>query len=178
MIRAAAAAALVAAAPAGATEIFGGAAAHSPCTGWAVCDGREKGRGVDIQFGARSAPLARLLGADLQAYGLGSVNTAGATSFGAVGASLRWDLAKARLYIRPGLGGAYNTSRVGDPAAGAQNRRDLGSHWTFEPELALGVRLSQSAALELAFTHISHLWIAGSNNPGMDTLGGRLVLNF
>lgn len=159
--------------------MFAGVAAHSVCTGWASCDGLEAGRGVDIQFGVRSAPMWPLFGGDVLLHALGSVNTAGGISFVAGGASLRWNFADNRLYLAPGLGVAINDGIVNDYwRARVQNRRDLGSRVTWAPELTLGFRITPTFAVEVAFVHLSHLWMAGEDNPGLDMVGGRVAIRF
>ena len=165
--------ALCLAAPAQAGEIFGGVAAHGVDLG--LVAGRYEG-GTDLVAGARTAPVARLLRADVRLHALVQVNINGGTDFAAAGASLRWPLGS-RAYIAPGLGIAVHDGHGGD----FQRRPDrlyLGSRVLFEPELSLGVRLSERWAIEASYVHLSHAQLAGKQNPGLDTIGGRLVYRF
>lgn len=159
--------------PAAAGEAFAGLALHGRNLGFVT---RSYERGVDLVAGVRSAPLARALGAEVRAHGLASINLDGGTDFAAAGASLRWGLGDG-FYIQPGLGIA------GHDGSNAQFQRRpdrlyLGSRVLFEPELTLGARLSQRWAAEIAYVHLSHAQLAGRQNPGLDTLGVRLVRRF
>ena len=109
-LAAACAVASITASPALAGEVFAGAATHNLDIGIAVCCYE---RGADIQVGARTDPFARLLGGELRAHVLGSVNTAGGVDFGAVGLDLRYPLGD-RFYIAPGLGGAAGVGVMAD----------------------------------------------------------------
>ena len=48
----------------------------------------------------------------------------------------------------------------------------------FEPEIALGYRVSERLALEASYLHISHATIFGDQNPGLTDIGVRAVYRF
>lgn len=162
-----AAALLVIAAPAPASEIFGGVLAHdvnSPLT-----KGGLEG-GADIQLGWRGDRLRALglIGAP-SPYAFASAATGGGTHFAAAG--LSWRIG-GRLFIRPGLGLAVHTRSSRGVSNGL--RTDLGSRILFEPELGVGFQLSERVSVEAAWAHVSHAQLLSRQNPGMDSVGVRL----
>jgi len=159
-----AAALLLAAAPAGASEIFAGVLAHdidSPLTKGGLEDG------ADIQIGWRGGRLGAIGGPS--PYVLVSAATGGGTHFAAAG--LSWRLG-GRLFVRPGLGLALHTRGSAGVANGL--RTDLGSRILFAPELGLGYRISERVTIEAAWVHLSHAQLLSRQNPGMDSVGVRL----
>ena len=56
-----------------------------------------------------------------------------------------------------------------------RRRTSWGSRVLFNPNAAIGVRLNRRWAAELAWEHFSHRRIFSDTNPGIDTLGIRLV---
>ncbi len=158
------------AASADAGEVFVGVAAHD----LGISVGRRYEPGVDLVAGGRTEPLARVFGAEVRGHLFASVDTAGGIDFAALGATLRWALG-GRFYIAPGIGVAL-ADGPGDKLQRTDDRLYLGSHVLFEPELSLGARLSRRLAVEIAYVHLSHGQLAGEQNPGLDTLGARLVL--
>lgn len=165
--------ALSAAQPASAAELFVGVAAHAVAFQNACCE--ERGQGVDIQAGYRTRPLARLLTAELRAQAAASVNTDGGVSFASASALLRFRLFG--FYLQPGVGLAVHDGR-GEDFQRDNRRRYLGSRVLFAPELVIGRRILPNLAAEVAYTHLSHAQLGGRQNPGLDTLGGRLALTF
>jgi hypothetical protein len=164
---------LLGATPAAAGEVFAGLFAHDVDLGVAICCYES---GADFQIGVRSAPFAHLLGGEVRAHALGSINTRGGTDFAAAGLSLRTPV-MGRFYVQPGLGIAVQNG----PTAQAQLTNDriyFGSAVLFEPELSLGWRLSDDLAAEASWVHLSHAQLAGRQNPGMDDVGVRLVYRF
>lgn len=171
-----AALALASAAPAAASaaEVFGGVFGHDLDIGFTACCYEH---GVDIEAGVRSGPFATLgRFADLRGYALGSVNTSGGVDFAAAGVALRIPLGS-RVYLQPALGGAVQDGPT-DKFQKTSNRLYLGSRFLFEPEVSLGVKLSERWAAEVSYVHISHAQLAGPQNPGMDDAGVRLVYRF
>ena len=156
--------------PGAAQEVFGGVYAHAVDTLFTLPSDR---RGVDLQAGYRFAPVEALAAVGRPApYLIASLNTGGDTSF--AGAGLAWTIGKRRVYLRPGIGLVVHDGpslRV-DRATGY--RTDLGSRVLFEPELGLGYRFGERAALEAHWTHISHAGLFNSQqNPGIDMIGLR-----
>lgn len=155
-----------------AQEAFIGGAAHGVETIFSLETGE---RGFDVQAGYRFAPQAALsaIGSP-EPYVLAVVNTRGDTNL--VAAGLSWTLGDGPLYFRPGIGIAVHDGpkqRV-DPASGL--RTDLGSRVLFEPEIAVGVRVSERVAIEANWIHVSHARLFGGQNPGLDIIGARLSL--
>jgi lipid A 3-O-deacylase len=166
-----AAAFLLAAEPAGAQELFGGVSIHD--SGFITQGGNE--RGVDFIAGWRGGPLLPMLGGP-RPHLLVSVNSAGGTDFAAAGLSWKFGT---RLYLRPGIGIAVQDGDVHLTSAFPANRRiPLGSPLLFEPELGIGARIAPNMSIEATWIHLSHAYLFGHLNPGLDSAGLRLNLAF
>ena len=156
----------LAASPASATELFGGAYDHairSPLSLEADKEG-----GLDLSIGVRGKGVA---GTRLQPYALVLASTNGQTSFVAAGLSARFDFAR-QFYIRPGLGLAVHdgsSDRFNEP-----DRIAFGSRLLFAPELGVGVALNDRLSVEASLVHFSHATLLSGQNPGIDNLGVRL----
>ncbi|MEO6247784.1 MAG: acyloxyacyl hydrolase [Sphingomicrobium sp.] len=159
--------ATVAAAPAHAGEVFGGLYKHAVSTPFSLEGGREQG--VDVQLGYRGGRIFPNLG--LQPYVFGALNSAGDTSYAAVG--LSWKFGD-RIFIRPGLGIAIHNGSA--DRFDRPDRIALGSRLLFEPELGVGVRVSSRLTVEASLVHMSHATLASGQNPGIDNAGIRLSL--
>lgn len=156
--------------PAGAQEIYGGLYAHAVDTPFTL---ETNEGGVDVQAGLRLDEIEAL--GDVQPYVFGSVNLSGDTSF--VGAGLSWKADIGPVYVRPGVGLVLHDapSRRVNPTTGL--RTDLGSRVLFEPELALGVDVSDRWSVEASWVHISNARLFNSEqNPGIDMIGLRANL--
>ena len=101
------------------------------------------------------------------------VNTAGDAHYAAIGVS--WKIGRT-VYVRPGIGLAVHTADV-DPGP-PDNRRALGSRILFEPEIALGVQVSDRISIEASLVHLSNAGVLANHNPGIDNLGVRLNYRF
>jgi lipid A 3-O-deacylase len=148
-------------------ELFAGAHVHDVKT---PLDDAGIESGVDFSLGYRGGTMAHLLGAELQPYVFGAVNSAGNTDYAAAGVSAKFNLGS--VYVRPGLGIAVQTG-----SAGKYYRPDkiaFGSHILFEPELAIGTQVSRRVSIEASWVHMSHAQLFGRENPGIDNLGVRL----
>jgi len=168
----AAAAALVPTAPAAAQEVFAGLYAHEVDTPLTL---RTEESGADIAAGYRFAPIEALAAIGKPApYVIGSLNTAGDTSF--AGAGLSWTIGKGPFYVRPAVGLVVHdgpSHRV-SPLTG--RRTDLGSRVLFEPEIGLGYRVSDKVSVEASWMHISQGRVFNwEQNPGIDMMGARLA---
>ena len=170
-----------------AAELWLGAYDHD------VSDSMSIGRyeaGAQVAAGLIGAPLEplRLLGRP-SPYLLAAVNTDGGTNYAAAGLSWRLDLGE-RVYVRPGFGLAVHDGDIDfpspyEPGITSTERRgrfqrgreeiDLGSRVLFQPELALGVRVTDRLAVEASWMHLSHGQTAGGQNPGLSEVGVRLV---
>jgi lipid A 3-O-deacylase len=168
----AAAAPLALSAPAAAgQEVFAGAYVHAVNTPFTLDTGES---GADLELGIRF-PRSKALAfiGRPSPYVFGSVNTRGYTDF--AGAGLSWKLGKGPVYVRPGIGLVVNDApRRRDGPHGL--RTDLGSPVLFEPEIALGTRLSPAVSVEASWVHISGARLFNSRqNPGIDMIGVRLA---
>jgi lipid A 3-O-deacylase len=156
---------MVAAAPAHAGDIFGGVYVHDvklPTDKSGIEDG------LDLQLGYRGDSIGHT---PLQPYVFGALNTAGETSYAAVGLSAKFGHS---IYIRPGLGIAIH-----DGSADKFFRTDkiaFGSRVLFEPELGIGAHINNRLSVEASWVHMSHGQLFGRENPGIDNLGLRLNL--
>ena len=127
--------------------------------------------GEDIKLGWIGGPIESLRAIGRPApHLLASKNLSGGTNYLAAG--LNWRFGSI-LYARPGIGIAVND---GPRRAYRGGRRvDLGSPITFEPELALGWRLTARTAIEASWIHLSHATLLSHQNRGLDSWGLRLL---
>ena len=160
----------LAATPASASEIFGGLYVHGVDTPLTL--GGDPEDGVDVQLGWRGDRIART---PLQPYVFGALNTAGDTSYAAVGLSAKFG---DRVYIRPGLGLAVHTGSTADFQNPFNDRVEFGSRILFAPELGIGVRLAPRITAEASWVHLSHATLFGRQNPGIDNIGVRVNFAF
>jgi lipid A 3-O-deacylase len=156
---------ILASAPAQAGDLFGGVFVHDVRlpTDKSGIEG-----GLDLQVGYRGGRIALT---PLQPYIFGALNTAGQTSYAAVGLSAKFGHS---IYIRPGLGVAIHNG-----SAGKFFRTDkiaFGSRVLFEPEIGVGTRINDRLSIEASWVHMSHAQLFGRENPGIDNLGLRLNL--
>jgi hypothetical protein len=160
------------ASPASADEAFAGVYVHEVNTPFTLNTGEG---GADFELGYRFGGIEALKAIGRPApYLLASINSQGDTSF--AGAGLSWKLGKGRVYVRPGIGlVVHDGPRLRASPNGT--RTDLGSRVLFEPELAIGTRVSDRVSIEASWVHISHARLFNSRqNPGLDMMGARLVL--
>jgi lipid A 3-O-deacylase len=155
------------ASPAAAGEVFGGVYIHdvdTPLTRSGVEDG------ADVQLGYRGGRIGHT---PLQPYVFGALNTAGKTSYAAVGLSAKFG---DRVYVRPGLGIAVHTGSARNVEDPTNHKIEFGSRVLFEPELNFGFRINNRASVEASWVHMSHAQLFGRQNPGIDNFGVRLNL--
>ncbi|VVT05493.1 conserved exported hypothetical protein [Erythrobacter sp. EC-HK427] len=163
-------------ATAGAQEVFGGVYAHGVDTPFTL-DTEETGS-ADIALGVRFGGIAALdfIGSP-EPYVVGSLNTAGDTSFAGVG--LAWTLGSGPVYVRPGIGLVVHDGPELRVSEATGFRTDLGSRVLFEPEIGVGYRLSERVSAEAHWMHISQAQIFdGDQNPGLDMIGLRVNVGF
>lgn len=157
--------------PASAQEVFGGVHLHEVDTPFTL---RVDEGGVDLVAGARFGRIEALgfLGKP-EPYVIASVNTAGDTSF--AGAGLGWTLGQGPVFVRPAIGLVVHDGpglRI-DPVT--RQHLELGSRVLFEPEIAVGYRLTQRVSVEANWMHISQGRIFNRRqNPGIDMIGARV----
>jgi len=160
------------AAPAAAQEVFAGTYVHGIDTPFTFDTGEG---GADIELGYRfGRPDVLAAIGKPSPYLFASLNTRGGTSFAAAG--LSWKVGRGPVYLRPGIGLSVNDGprrRYGPRGL----RTDLGSAVLFEPEIALGTKLSNRLSVEASWVHISGARLFNSQqNPGIDMMGLRLAL--
>ena len=153
--------------PAQAGELFGGLYIHDVKT---PLDKSGIENGMDVMAGYRGG---KILGTPLQAYIFGALNTAGKTSYAAVGLSAKFG---GKVYIRPGLGLAIHTGSTENFQDLTNNKIDFGSRILFEPELGVGAQINDHLSLEASWVHMSHATLFSRQNPGIDNFGVRLNL--
>jgi lipid A 3-O-deacylase len=158
---------LATASPAAAGELFGGLYAHDVKTPLDL-SGVESG--ADVMLGWRGGKIGHT---PLQPYAFGALNTAGDTSYAAVGLSAKFGR---QIYVRPGLGIAVHTGSAKNFEDPTNGKIDFGSRVLFEPELGLGARINDRLSVEASWVHMSHAQLFGRQNPGIDNFGVRLNL--
>jgi lipid A 3-O-deacylase len=163
-------AALAAATPAHAGELFGGLFVHNVDTPLSL-GGSPEG-GLDVQLGYRGGPVT---GLKLEPYVFGSANTKGDTHFAAIGLSRKFGN---KVYIRPGIGLAVHTGSAANRDNPFNDKIEFGSRILFEPELGIGFRASDRMSIEASWVHLSHATLFGRQNPGIDNIGARLNYRF
>lgn len=157
--------------PAQADELFVGVAGHQVVT--PIAKNREK-EGVDVQLGYRwdKADGLAFIGSP-SPYILASINIDDGTSFAAAGLSWKFGT---KFYVRPGIGVAIHDGPELEFASdGSQTQ--LGSRVLFQPELSVGVRLTDRIDVEASWLHLSHAKIFSRvQNTGIDSIGARIVV--
>ena len=159
-------------APAAAQEVFAGVYAHEVDTPFSL---RTYESGRDIALGYRFARIDALGVVGKPApYLIGSLNTAGDTSF--AGGGLSWTIGKGPVYLRPAVGLVVHDGPSFRADAATGRRTDLGSRVVFEPELGVGYRVNERFAIEASWMHVSHARLFNRHqNPGIDMIGARLA---
>jgi hypothetical protein len=152
---------------ASAGEVFGGLYVHDVKT---PLDKSGIEDGADVQLGYRGG---RIAGTPLQPYVFGALNTAGDTSYAAVGLSAKFGKA---IYIRPGVGLAIHNGSARKFQDLTNNKIDFGSRVLFEPELGIGTQVNSRLSIEASWVHMSHAQLFSRQNPGIDNFGVRLNL--
>ncbi len=90
-----------------------------------------------------------------------------------IAAGLNWTVGST-VYVRPGIGIAVHNGPSRAYRGG--ERVDLGSPVTFEPEIAVGWRITERLSLEASWIHLSHATLFSRQNRGMDSMGLRAVV--
>ncbi len=116
---------------------------------------------------------------------MASVNTAGETSYGAVG--LEWDFEFLDgWHFEPGVGYTIHNGELEGEGATAAERAEfgsqhvlLGSRDLFRTSFILTRDINEDWAVQLVFEHLSHGQILGNGrNQGLDEFGFRIARNF
>ena len=158
---------MAAAVPAQAGEVFGGIYAHDVKL---PTDKSGVEGGADLMIGYRGGAIGRT---PLQPYVFGALNTAGDTSYAAVGLSAKFGRS---IYFRPGLGIAIHNGSAKNFQDLSNDEIEFGSRVLFEPEVAVGAQVNSRLSIEASWVHMSHAQLFGRQNPGIDNLGLRVNL--
>ena len=158
-------AALLAATPADAGELFGGLHVHDVKT---PLDKSGIEGGIDVSLGYRGGNIGHT---PIQPYVFGAINTSGNTNYAAVGLSAKFG---GKFYIRPGIGLAVHTGSAADYYR--TDKIAFGSRVLFEPEVGIGAEVSDRLSIEASWVHMSHATLFSHENPGIDNLGVRVNL--
>ncbi|MEQ8557826.1 MAG: acyloxyacyl hydrolase [Henriciella sp.] len=119
-------------------------------------------------------------------YALASINTAGDTSYGAVGLMWNWDFAEG-WSLEPSLGYAIHDGAVaspfpqGSPESNAFSQENVlyGSEDLFRTGLAINRDFGERWGLQVQYEHLSHGQILGNGrNQGVDSVGLRAYWRF
>jgi hypothetical protein len=155
---------LAAATPARADEVFAGIYAHDIDSPLNL---RGLGQGSDFHLGWRGDRIRGLgaIGAP-SPYAFVAVNTGSSEHYAAVG--IGWKIGR-QVYLRPGIGLAVHTAPT-NPNRPVP-REAFGSRILFEPELALGVQVSERVSVEASLVHMSHATL-------LDNVGVRVNYRF
>lgn len=159
--------AVVSAAPAAATDIFGGIYKHDVKLPTDL-SGVEKG--VDFQVGWRGGGIMHT---PLQPYVFGALNSSGDTSYVAAGLSAKFG---GPIFIRPGLGIAVHTGSASRYDIPGNGKIEFGSRVLFEPEIGIGMQVAPMITAEASWVHMSHATLFSGQNPGIDNLGVRVTV--
>lgn len=170
---------------AGVEEVHVGVVAHNICVTNCKNANKEDGPNAEFQVSFDS-PQFLSWAFSPQPYVMASVNTAGETSFAAVGLEWRWRFAE-HWALEPGLGYAVHNGETNNPYAnGTQEAADfaeehvlLGSRDLFRTSLALTYDAPGPWEVGLIFEHLSHGQIIGhGRNQGLDEFGLRVGYQF
>lgn len=121
-----------------------------------------------------------------QPYIMGSYNTAGDTSFAAVGLEWRWNVTQ-HIAIEPGVGYALHNGETNNPYAnGTPESAEfsskhvlMGSRDVFRTSLGVTYDMDGPWEVQAYFEHLSHGQILGhGRNQGLDELGIRIGYQF
>ncbi|MEL7128758.1 MAG: acyloxyacyl hydrolase [Pseudomonadota bacterium] len=121
-------------------------------------------------------------------YIVGSVNTAGDTSFGGFGLLWNFDFGRGKKWsVEPGLGYIVHSGAIdlpfpiGDPQNTEFDENNIlfGSRDLFRTTLALNRDLGQRWGMQIIYEHLSHGQILGQGrNQGNDSIGARVYFRF
>ena len=166
-------------------EVRLGVMQHNICV--LDCDNADKEDGPDIngEIVFASPGFLKILWSPRPIV-VGSVNTAGNTSFG--GAGLQWGFEFADGWtFEPSVsyvihdGELHSPYPQGDPRGDAFTEEHvlLGSRDLFRTSFAVHRQLTDTWGMELMYEHLSHGQILGNGrNQGMDSLGLRVSYSF
>ncbi len=163
-------------------EIRFGVVQHNVCI--ANCDNADKEDGPNIsgEIVFNSPDFLDIIWSP-RPYVMGSVNTAGDTSFGGAGLHWNWDFADG-WSLEPGVGYVIHDGELTFPFPQGDPRNDpisaetvfFGSRDLFRTSLSLNRDLGEKWGAQVMYEHLSHGQILGSGrNQGIDNIGVRVI---
>jgi len=166
-------------------EVHVGVLQHNICVINCKNADKEDGPNVEFQVSFDSPDFLRWAFSP-QPYVMGSINTAGETSFGGVGLEWRWDVTE-RWAIEPGVGYVIHNGEIENPypsgspeaAQFAAEHVQFGSRDLFRTSLAVTYDFDGPWEAGILYEHLSHGQILGTGrNQGIDNIGIRLGYQF
>jgi hypothetical protein len=151
--------------------------------------------GVDPLLGYSTDPIGPLwwLGKP-SVHVIVAANSNVPTDFIAAGLDWRIRLFSSKWYLRPGIGMAYSTGKANienpyTPGLSpdrmqmllheANTRIEFGTHYLFEPEIALGYHITPKWSAEISYVHLSNGQITHQGeNQALDDIGVRAIYHF
>ncbi|MHB1214583.1 MAG: acyloxyacyl hydrolase [Thiobacillus sp.] len=130
--------------------------------------------GVDLNLEAQFAPLD-ILGSPRPHLGV-TANFVGDTSVAYAGLGVRFRETP-QWFVDGLLGVATHDGPLHKDPAGCQLNSDCGYGTRILPRLGLevGYRIGPAASISLLFDHMSHKWLIGGENEGLDHVGLRFL---
>lgn len=130
--------------------------------------------GVDLNLEALFLPLD-ILGSPRPHLGV-TANFVGDTSVAYAGLGFRFRETP-QWFVDGLLGVAVHDGPLHKDPAGCQLNSDCGYGTRILPRLGLeiGYRVSPTASVSLIFDHMSHKWVVGGENEGLDHVGMRYL---
>jgi lipid A 3-O-deacylase len=154
-----------------------------------VIDGKnankEEGPAVELQVNLSSPRFLHWAGSP-EPYVVGSLNTAGDTSFAGVGLEWNWRFAEGWA-VSPGLGYVVHDGELNNPyangtpeaAAFFEEHVLLGSRDLFRTSIGIERDFGGGWSAQVFYSHLSHGQVLGSGrNQGMDQAGLRIGRRF
>jgi lipid A 3-O-deacylase len=166
-------------------EIRVGVVQHNVCV--LDCDNADKegGPNVNAEIVFKSPEILDIIWSP-RPYIMGSVNTAGDTSFGGAGIEWEWKFAEGWSF-EPGVGYVVHDGELEFPYPQGDPRNDaissekvfFGSRDLFRTNFSLNRDIGESWGIQLMYEHLSHGQILGNGrNQGLDNIGVRVRYRF
>jgi lipid A 3-O-deacylase len=166
-------------------EIRVGLIQHNMCVG--DCDNADKegGPNISAEVVFNSPEFLKIIWRP-RPYVMGSVNTAGDTSFGGAGLEWEWEFAEGWSF-EPGFGYVIHDGELTFPYPQGDPRNDpisaqkvfFGSRDLFRTNLSLNKDIGEKWGMQLMYEHLSHGQVLGEGrNQGLDNMGVRVRYRF
>jgi lipid A 3-O-deacylase len=166
-------------------EIRVGATQHNMCV--LDCDNADKegGPNINAEVVFNSPEFLKIIWSP-RPYVMGSVNTAGDTSFGGAGLEWEWEFAEGWSF-EPGFGYVIHDGELTFPYPQGDPRNDpisaqkvfFGSRDLFRTNLSLNKDIDEKWGVQLMYEHLSHGQVLGEGrNQGLDNIGVRVRYRF